>query len=71
MSAEIPGIRSALISLTTRHRLDDYCAFRHLVRNVYTFNLRLDRLQPLAVDLPACYQALKEDCEQFCQALET
>jgi predicted nucleotidyltransferase len=70
MSADAPGIRPAVIRSTTRERLEDYCAFRHLVRNVYTFNLRLDRLQPLAVDLPACYQSLKQDCDDFCQFLE-
>lgn len=69
MSAEIPNVRPSVITVTTRDCLDEYCAFRHVIRNIYTFNLRLERIQPLAANLPECYQRLKQDSEAFCQTL--
>jgi hypothetical protein len=70
MSAEIPNLRPPVITLETRNALDEYCAFRHVVRNIYTFNLRLDRIQNLAALLPQCYQLLYRDSETFCSFLE-
>lgn len=69
ISAEIPNVRPPVITIKTRDCLDEYCAFRHVVRNIYTFNLRLERIQPLTANLPDCYQRLKQDCEAFCQTL--
>jgi predicted nucleotidyltransferase len=69
MSAEIPDARPPVISQHTRNLLDDYCAFRHVVRNIYTFNLRPDRLQPLVETLPDTFNALKRDCDEFCHYL--
>jgi predicted nucleotidyltransferase len=69
MAAEIPGIRQPVISQHTRNLMDDYCAFRHVVRNIYTFNLRADRIQPLASVLPDALNSLKRDCEDFCHHL--
>ena len=55
MAAEMPGIRPAVLSPQTRDRLERYRGFRHVVRNVYTFNLDLEhvgllvrQLQPTA-----------------------
>ena len=47
MAVEIPGIRPAVLSNPTRERLEKYRGFRHVVRNVYTFNL-----DPIQIDLP-------------------
>jgi predicted nucleotidyltransferase len=69
MSAEIPKIRPPAITLETRTALDEYCSFRHLVRNIYIFNLRLDRIQRLVEELPNCYELLRPDCENFCTAI--
>lgn len=69
MSAEIPNLRPPVITLETRDALEEYCAFRHVVRNIYTFNLRLDRIQHLATALPQCYQLLRRDSETFCDFL--
>jgi hypothetical protein len=37
MTKEVPGIRPAVVSMTTCQRLDEYRGFRHVVRNVYTY----------------------------------
>ncbi|MEL7510284.1 MAG: hypothetical protein AAFN42_23375 [Cyanobacteria bacterium J06554_1] len=69
MSEELATIRPAVISRSTRYCLDEYRGLRHIVRNVYTFNLRPSRLRELVADLPQCYAALKSDIDMFCRFL--
>jgi hypothetical protein len=70
MSAEIPNRRPAVIQRTTRNTLDPYRGFRHVVRNIYTFNLDPVRLQELVNALPHCHAALTQDLHRFCDFLE-
>jgi hypothetical protein len=70
MSAEIPAVRPAAITSETRYCLDDYRGFRHVVRNVYAFNLRPARLQELTDGLRTCYQAVCRDLNAFTDFLE-
>lgn len=70
MASEIPGVRPPVISQETRYCLDEYRGFRHIVRNLYTFLLRPERLQELAGRLPACYEAVRRDLEAFIGFLE-
>lgn len=70
MSAEVSSTRPPVISRTTRNCLDEYRGFRHVVRNVYTFNLRPTRLKELATELPVCYKALVQDVMSFCNFLD-
>lgn len=69
MSAAIDGVRPAAISQATRFCLDEYRGFRHVVRNVYTFNLRPLRVQELTQNLRACYQRLSADLRDFASFL--
>ncbi len=71
MSGEIENIRPAVISRETRNRLDEFRGLRHVVRNVYAFNLRSARLDELIADLPACYEAVKSDLLSFAIFLES
>ncbi|MBX3011133.1 MAG: hypothetical protein KF832_06475 [Caldilineaceae bacterium] len=70
MADEVSTIRPAVINLAARRCLDEYRGFRHLVRNIYTFNLRPSRLQELITDLPGCYITVKEALLQFITFLE-
>lgn len=70
MSAEVRDRRPAVISRETRACLDNYRGFRHVVRNIYTFNLDLLRLRDLVIGLPNCYASLIQDMHQFCNFLE-
>ncbi|MFN8490072.1 MAG: hypothetical protein U0350_20965 [Caldilineaceae bacterium] len=70
MSAELSALRPAVISNETRYCLDEYRGFRHVVRNVYTFNLRSGRLQQLSEEVHACYDRVKRDLASFTQFLE-
>lgn len=70
MSAEITNTRPPVISHKTRDWLDEYRAFRHVVRNVYTFKLRPSRLQELVAELNTCHTKLVRDITTFCDFLE-
>lgn len=45
MATENPNVRPAVISVDAGKQLDEYRAFRHVVRNVYTYNLDPVRLK--------------------------
>lgn len=70
MGAEIPGKRPSVISHQTRDCLDEYSQFRHIVRNVYTFNLRGSRLKELAEGVGDCFTAVSADLSHFIQFLQ-
>jgi hypothetical protein len=70
MSAEITTVRPAVISQEARRCLEEYRGFRHVVRNVYTFNLRSARLQELTDGLQNCYQVVARDLEDLSIFLE-
>jgi len=65
MSADIPDIRPKAIEIETRHCLDEYRSFRHVVRNVYTFHFRFSRLNELASESRACYEKIFKDLDGF------
>ena len=70
MTVEIDGLRPAVIAVKTRKSLDEYRGFRHIVRNVYTFNLRPARLQELVNAAPNCLADLTADLLAFANFLE-
>ncbi|MDO9300731.1 MAG: hypothetical protein Q7T89_05075 [Anaerolineales bacterium] len=71
MSGEIEGVRPAVISRATRSMLDEFRGLRHVVRNVYAFNLRSARLNELMLDLPGCFDAVQSELLEFSQFLES
>lgn len=71
MNIAIPETRPAVLSESTYTGLNDYCSFRHVVRNVYSFKLQTDRVQALAAQLPLSFQTLKQDLDTFCDFLKT
>jgi hypothetical protein len=70
MTVEIRKMRPAVIEIKTRHCLDEYRGFRHIVRNVYAFNLRPERLDELILDVPNCLANLTADLLAFADFLE-
>ena len=70
MSAEVAATRPPVLSQEARHCLDDYRGFRHVVRNVYTFNLRPRRLQELTEPLRDCFQIVEQDLNGFVAFLQ-
>jgi hypothetical protein len=70
MMVEIPTVRPPVIAQETYDCLEEYRSFRHVVRNVYTFNLRGSRIKELAADLRACLTMVSHDLTQFAQFLQ-
>jgi predicted nucleotidyltransferase len=69
MAAPVWQTRSAVLRSATVMQLEEYCSFRHLVRNIYSVNLRLDRVEALAAPLPDCFAQLEADLRQFIAAI--
>lgn len=61
MSLAFPDVRPAVARPETRAALVEYLEFRHVVRNVYTFNLRPDRVAELVNGLRPAYRLVADD----------
>jgi len=70
MSQEQKDLRPAVISTASFSSLDELRRFRHLVRNVYTFNLVPEKLEPILSDLPALWSRVKAEILAFADFLE-
>ena len=70
MKLSLPGVRPEVISAATFTKLDEYRKFRHLVRNVYGFNLVPERFLPLVESLQEVNAALDSDVQRFINAME-
>ncbi|MFO7877629.1 MAG: hypothetical protein R6U55_13700 [Desulfovermiculus sp.] len=66
MQLEIPDVRPAVFSKSTVSRLDEYLRFRHVLRNVYSFNLQPERIEVLVSGLRETLESVRIDLERFC-----
>ncbi|EFK08434.1 putative toxin-antitoxin system, antitoxin component [delta proteobacterium NaphS2] len=67
MTQEVPGKRPAVIACDRLPRLDALRRFRHLVRNVYTFNLALEKVAPIIAGLSELWVPLKDELLAFAE----
>lgn len=65
MAYSLREVRPPVIRAETRDRLDEYLRFRHLIRNLYTWNLDPELLERRVADLTPTLDALDADFEQF------
>ncbi|MBK6429969.1 hypothetical protein [Candidatus Amarolinea dominans] len=70
MAAEIPGVRPPVLSQETRERLDRYRGFRHVVRNVYTYNLDPEQIGVLVKQLAPTMARVAHELTAFAEFLE-
>jgi hypothetical protein len=70
MTMGIGGVRPAIISAETAHRLDEYRRFRHVVRNVYAEYLEPERVGKLVGELAGLWERIKSELVQFAEFLE-
>jgi hypothetical protein len=70
MANELAEVRPAIISHETAVTLDEFRRFRHLVRNVYAFNLVPQKMNPLMDALPGLWQQLQAELSAFAGFLE-
>ncbi|MFZ5910754.1 MAG: hypothetical protein ACOYYU_12135 [Chloroflexota bacterium] len=71
MASEIENVRPAVISHETRTCMDEYRGLRHVVRNVYAFNLRSARLHELTLNLEACFSRVQKELLALAEFLES
>jgi len=70
MEMAIPTVRPAVIRPTTRVALVEYLGFRHIVRNLYTWDFDPPRLKRLIDALPQTLADLDTDLQQFSAFLD-
>lgn len=63
------GARPAVISIELRDQLDDYLAFRHVFRHVYSFELSWEKLGPLIFDYPGIQAKVTAEVTAFVRQL--
>jgi hypothetical protein len=61
--------RLPVISAETARRLDEYLGFRHVVRNVYSFDLDVDRVARLVQTYPTTWQNFEAEIQAFIEWL--
>ena len=70
MSLSVPDARPAVLSSESRSTLVEYLEFRHVVRNVYTFNLRPERVTELVRGLRPVFDLARRDLLTFADFLD-
>lgn len=70
MAKEIPEVRPALISESSFLALNEYRGFRHVVRNVYTFNFDPVKMGKLVEKAPGLFGKVRAELLAFADFLE-
>lgn len=70
MSLEVPEVRPRLISPELVERLGAYLRFRHLVRNIYGFQLDESEMESLVARLPETAREVAVQIGAFADELE-
>ena len=71
MSMEIAGIRPAVISSDLKHKLEEYRGFRHVVRNVYTYHLNPEKVEPLVDHVQEVFSNSEKELSAFAEFLQS
>jgi hypothetical protein len=71
MSLDITGIRPPVISGKLKNNLQDYRSFRHLIRNIYTYNINPEKIKPLMELLPSLLKDIDKELKLFSKFLLT
>jgi hypothetical protein len=70
MQTEIPSVRPAVISSQLKESLEEYRGFRHVVRNVYTYHLKPEKLKILVSNLETTIRLASEELTAFGEFLK-
>jgi len=65
MQTEIPFVRPAVISAPLKEALEEYRGFRHVVRNVYTYHLKPEKLKLLVDNLEHTFGMASKELMAF------
>jgi hypothetical protein len=70
MQTEIPAVRPAIISSHLKEMLEEYRGFRHVVRNVYTFHFKPEKLKILTENLDNTFKLASKELSTFANFLK-
>ena len=70
MQLDVAGVRPPVLSQQAVSRLDEYLRFRHVLRNVYSFNLQPERIEALVTSLGETYGLVKAELMQCAEFLK-
>ena len=70
MTLEVKDVRPAAISADSAQALTEYLEFRHIVRNVYAYTLKEDRVTRLLREVSAMYTRVRDELREFAAFLE-
>ena len=65
MANELPDIRPAVISRATLDDLGEYLGFRHVVRNIYSYQIDPEQLEPLAENVRSVFDQVRQELTDF------
>jgi hypothetical protein len=71
MTIEIPNVRPVVISHDLKENLDEYRAFRHIVRNIYSHNFRIDKMKNLIENIDKVFNEVENSLQFFSKFLES
>ena len=70
IAIEVPSIRPAVISEAVCRQLDEYRGFRHVVRNIYTFQFDPAKVSKLVGGAPELFWQARAELLAFAKFLE-
>ncbi|MCB9421523.1 MAG: hypothetical protein H6667_17090 [Ardenticatenaceae bacterium] len=70
MTLDVPGVRPPVLQKDTAKQLEEYLGFRHVVRNLYTWELDTTKVKRLIKHLPQTLQVVENDLETFGRFLD-
>ena len=70
MTVEVPGVRPQVLSQELADHLSEYLRFRHVVRNLYGFELHEEKIEPLVHELPRVSSELQDQVRELLSFLE-
>lgn len=70
LGTDLPQVRPKVLSSGTIKALDEYLRFRHVVRNIYAFELEPERMKNLVGGLDRCFDHVKKELTAFAVFLE-
>jgi len=71
MHLDIPGVRPAVISPELYKGLEEYLRFRHVIRNIYAFEINSERLQKLVDSFDWTFQQFSHEITEFLEFIRT
>lgn len=70
MTLEVPKVRPRVLTPELAERLTEFLRFRHVVRNIYGFELHEEKVEPLVQQIDELWRELRVQIEEFVSYLE-